>query len=342
MAAGLTQQDLASAQSQLQTLLNLQTQTQQQQIAAQQVPMEMTSQLLPYYQSLAEYQTPQEKMANLIAQEQVLKELGLGSYYQEPKTTQYNVFGSADTGYFAFNPSTGTVKQVVNPVPTSLTTKLDTSVQTVNNQKVLINNQTGDVIKVLGQTGTGDIDPNTLSKALSIASQFDNEPIVKNYNVIAEQVYANSTLGNTPTDDIARVYNFAKVMDPNSVVRESEYNTVQKYAQALFEAQGLKAKKVFDNAGFLTNEARNFMQNTLNSKLAASQKNYDNVFKEYGRRIENIGVDNGTDYLTNYSKAFKIPEAIGTYAKLEDGKIVRKVENGWEVVSPEEAMGIKW
>ena len=41
------------------------------------------------------------------------------------------------------------------------------------------------------------------------------------------------TLADSDTDDQALIYTFAKVMDPNSVVRESEYQTVQDYSQSL-------------------------------------------------------------------------------------------------------------
>jgi hypothetical protein len=69
----------------------------------------------------------------------------------------------------------------------------------------------------------------------SIAGAFDNEPIVKNYNTAQEGYQTISSIGvntKSPADDIAFIYAFAKIMDPNSVVREGEYNTIQKYAQS--------------------------------------------------------------------------------------------------------------
>lgn len=138
----------------------------------------------------------------------------------------------------------------------------------------------------------------------SIAGSFDNEPAVKTYQTIAQTVGTVKNLGTSPTDDIRRVYAVAKVFDPNSAVREGEYKTVQDYATSLLQRQGLKAKRVFDNSGFLTQEARTFINNTLQNELDSSQKSYDNVYQNYQRRIEDAKAGKGnslTNYQTNYS-----------------------------------------
>lgn len=53
---------------------------------------------------------------------------------------------------------------------------------------------------------------------------------------MAVNINTARTLADSGTDDQALIYTFAKVMDPNSVVRESEYDTVQRFSQSL--AQG--------------------------------------------------------------------------------------------------------
>lgn len=154
-----------------------------------------------------------------------------------------------------------------------------------------------------------------LGKVLTVADQFDGEQIVKDYNTTATQVTYIAGLGKAPTDDMARVYAFAKVMDPNSVVRESEYATVQQYAQAVLQGAGLKAARIFTNSGFLTDEARGFINKTLQSKLATQKKTYDNVYNEYGRRVDKItGQNDGTDYITDYSQGY---DTTGTLIKDE-------------------------
>lgn len=145
-----------------------------------------------------------------------------------------------------------------------------------------------------------------------IAQAFDNEPIVKEYNTIAQTFNALQNAGSTPTDDIQRIYAFAKVMDPNSAVREGEYKTVQDYATSLLQKYGLNSKRVFTNSGFLTDEARGFLSNTLQNRLASSQKAYDNVANEYQRRISDVQSGNFNS-ITNYSSAF--PSSTNTPAQ---------------------------
>lgn len=143
------------------------------------------------------------------------------------------------------------------------------------------------------------------TRVQGIAGQFDAEQAVKSYQIAAEAIDALKNAGTSPTDDQSRIYAFAKVMDPNSVVRESEYKTVQDYSQTLLQRTGFKLKRVFDNTGFLTPEARKYMEDTLDNRLASSRKAYDNIYSEYGRRIDKVtGGADGKDYLTDYSRAF--------------------------------------
>ena len=145
----------------------------------------------------------------------------------------------------------------------------------------------------------------TLSKVQTVSGQFDGEQVVKDYNTISQQVEAVRNAGVTPTDDIQRIYSFAKVMDPNSVVREGEYKTVQDYSTAVLQRFGLNANRVFNNDGFLTAEARKFLLDTLNKRLAVTEKSYKNIADEYGRRINKItGQVDGKEYITDYSKGY--------------------------------------
>lgn len=141
-----------------------------------------------------------------------------------------------------------------------------------------------------------------------IVNQFDGEPIVKEYNVITQGYqFASSLAGKTQrtsTDDQGLIYAFAKAMDPNSVVREGEYATVQKYAQSWAQAFGFKAERIFSNETFLSNEAVQNMIATINAKYQVSEQQYQNVYGEYNRRIEDAKSGQVTGSLTNYGAAF--------------------------------------
>ncbi len=152
---------------------------------------------------------------------------------------------------------------------------------------------------------SGGLDSLTAGRVDRIAGQFDNEPIVKNYNVVLEgKNFVQSIPSDTknPADQQGLIYAFAKAMDPNSVVREGEYATVQKYAQSWAQSFGFNAERIFSNSPFLSVEAIKNMKDTINKKYSAIQSQYNNLTSEYGRRINRVtGMGDGTDYLSNYA-----------------------------------------
>jgi hypothetical protein len=202
--------------------------------------------------------------------------------------------------------------------------KVATETVNVNGRTLLIDSQTGKTIRDLGVTsspsgssgsggggsGTGvlGLTNQQIDNISPLVTAFQNNDIVKNYNTIGENLNTVRTAGVTPTDDIQRIYAFARIMDPGSVVREGEYKTVQDYATSLLQRTGLKANRVFNNDGFLTDEARGFLLNTLENRFKASEKSYKNLYDETARRVNLIGnTDKGTDLLNNYGGAFVSP-----------------------------------
>lgn len=150
-------------------------------------------------------------------------------------------------------------------------------------------------------SGTGGLTPSQINTTVnSIAGAFDNEPIVKEYNTIKRNIDTFNNLGSSATDDIQRVYTFAKVADPNSAVKEGEYNSIEKYAQAVMQRVGLNVSRVFNATGILTPEARTAMQKTLQTSLDASQRAYSQVSSEYQRQVNDAYAGNPRQ-ITNYS-----------------------------------------
>ncbi len=156
-------------------------------------------------------------------------------------------------------------------------------------------------------TGGSGLTPGQINSTVnSITGAFDNEPLVKEYNTIKRNVDVYNNLGKSATDDIQRVYTFAKVADPNSAVKEGEYASIEKYAQALLQRQGLRVSRVFTSTGVLTDEARTAMGKTLNTNLSAAEKAYKNVESEYQRRI-NDAYAGKPAVLTNYAGTSTTP-----------------------------------
>lgn len=166
-----------------------------------------------------------------------------------------------------------------------------------------------------GGGGTGGLTPNQINSTVNqIAGAFDNEPIVKNYNVLAEgKAFADSISNSSqnPADQQGLIYAFAKAMDPASVVREGEYATVQKYAQSWAQTFGFNAQRIFSNSPFLSSQAIANMKATVNSKFQAAKQNYDNVYNEYQRQIQDAYTGQPRQ-ITDYSKAYNQPDQAGS------------------------------
>lgn len=137
---------------------------------------------------------------------------------------------------------------------------------------------------------------------------YEANAVVKRTATMAEAVsFADSLSIDTknPADDQALIYAFAKAMDPDSVVREGEYATVQKYAQSWADTFGFDVSRIFSNTSFLTPQARKQLKSTIRAKYAAARGQFENIRNEYGRQIERItGKPGGVEELPDFGAAF--------------------------------------
>jgi hypothetical protein len=152
--------------------------------------------------------------------------------------------------------------------------------------------------------------PKIYDKAASIVNQFDGEAITKKYNVVADgNNFAQAIDPNTKNaaEHQALIYGLAKALDPDSVVREGEYATIQKYSQSWLEAFGFNAQRVVNNQGLLTADAIKKVQGVIRDKFNSVDGQYQNLYSEYSRRIDAAtgSQGKGTEMLTDYSKAYK-------------------------------------
>lgn len=159
-----------------------------------------------------------------------------------------------------------------------------------------------------------------------IAGAFDNEPLVKNYNVVQEGYQTLSNIGTDTTnaaDDIAFIYGFAKIMDPNSVVREGEYNTIQKYAQSWASTFGFNAKRIYSNTNFLSKDAKDKMLQVMSTKYGTATNQYNNLRSEYQRQMDDARAGTPrtiTDYAGGFSSANQSQGGSGIVVRAPNGK----------------------
>lgn len=135
-------------------------------------------------------------------------------------------------------------------------------------------------------------------------SKYSTQPLVTNFATIQDGYNFAKNLSSTtknPSDDQALIYQFAKIMDPGSVVREGEYATVQKYAQSWKDAFGKSITQAINGTGFLSQTARENIKSTIESRYKASKASYDSLKSSTVSAINNLtGRQNGSEFLIDY------------------------------------------
>lgn len=150
-----------------------------------------------------------------------------------------------------------------------------------------------------------------------LADAFDSHPLVKTYNemqraaldvqALGKNIEANKGVAKAG-EDLQLVYMMAKAMDPESVVREGEYATAQKYLSSILQGVNYQASRFTKDtpSQFLTPEARKVVMDAVNRKYNANKTQYTNLKKQTIQKINDVkgdGSDIGSRLLTNYEGA---------------------------------------
>ena len=154
------------------------------------------------------------------------------------------------------------------------------------------------------KAGIAGFDSQAVNLATRIADKFDANVITKNFAKMAEAKTLVDSLSNTttnPADDQALIYAFAKAMDPDSVVREGEYATVQKYSQSWVKSYGKGIEQAINGTGFLSQQARENIKKTIESKYNAGKLNYDNFRNETASSMDSIAPGLSDMFLKKYN-----------------------------------------
>ena len=166
--------------------------------------------------------------------------------------------------------------------------------------------------KAQEDAANGILSPEQMKTANDVNKDFEAQPIVKSYNeglqsyMVLEDTLANGIDG---IEDIELVYNFMKAIDPTSVVRPEEFDTVASSGN-IFRGTAAKYNRYFGSGGILPEEVKQDLMRTARAGFEAKNAQYYNVKSEYAKRMENtVGTTNGADYLTAYEAAAPLTEA---------------------------------
>jgi hypothetical protein len=154
-------------------------------------------------------------------------------------------------------------------------------------------------------TGTADARSNT--RIDRIVSAFNAHPLVKEYNETqAQQGILHSVVNGkwSGPADMAAVFAFMKALDPNSVVRETEYANAAKSGNIFMGWAARFNGAVSPNGGFLSEQVRRDFLNTINARMEVKSKQYQNLRTQLSQRIDRIKAgapETGDEALVDYA-----------------------------------------
>ena len=168
----------------------------------------------------------------------------------------------------------------------------------------------------------GQLDYRTANAVIAQGNKFADAPIVKTYNALvsaANLINGVDAKSTNPADHQAIIYNFAKSLDPDSVVREGEYATIKKYSQSLGTKYKGEINQAVNGTGFLSEQAIKDIQKATANRVSSYTPQYDNIRKQTAGRINSIAGQNVADtVLLDFESGYQDPAALGVSEPNQD------------------------
>lgn len=128
--------------------------------------------------------------------------------------------------------------------------------------------------------------------ATKLRTEFNALPQVKEYQTVIRQY--GSALGTdpSPTGDQALITAYAKMLDPTSVVREQEFNTVAAGDSTVGQLYAKMSKEFgIDGGGMLRPEVRQRVRNEMQNLVESYNSTYNQARDQYRQFAETSGVN---------------------------------------------------
>lgn len=123
-----------------------------------------------------------------------------------------------------------------------------------------------------------------------LRSDFSALPDVKEYRQAIKSYASALKTENNPAGDLNLIYAFAKIMDPNSVVREGEAATVAG-GDTLYGQTVARLKKEMGADGSFRPEYREELRNELQTRIEELNRSYNTQRQQFERYAQDAGLD---------------------------------------------------
>lgn len=173
----------------------------------------------------------------------------------------------------------------------------------------------------------------TFDNTRSLKNDFASLPVVKGYEAIAPLLMQGLRAHEDATGDQTLLYRYAKVMDPGSVVRESEQDAAAKGAGYWDAAVANIKKQVgIEGGGALSPEIRQRLKRDMLQAAQEMGLSYRQARARYSRDAADNGIDPkyvvGPDAFEPYQKQF------AEYQNSLQGKLAQQSGRGVSSVTP--------
>ena len=121
--------------------------------------------------------------------------------------------------------------------------------------------------------------------------EFNNLPEVKTFRDVntSYKNIQNSAKAETPASDMALIFSYMKLLDPNSVVREGEYATAANATNIPGRIVTMYNKAV-KGTGLNANQRKDFV-NQAGSRFKVAEQRYGQIGKQYSSYATDMGID---------------------------------------------------
>lgn len=123
----------------------------------------------------------------------------------------------------------------------------------------------------------------------ALRSEYEKLPEVQNYKNIVPMVQSLKSAPDTPAGDLDYTYGIAKIMDPNSAVREGEFGLILDSRSPL--AKILGTTRVNFGASRLTPAVRQQLQALADNRAKQLETAYDTTRNQYALLAGKMGAD---------------------------------------------------
>ena len=137
-----------------------------------------------------------------------------------------------------------------------------------------------------------DISNTGFDNVRAMASDFSSLPEVKSYSTVIRQLSSGLTAQRNAAGDQSLIVSYARMLDPNSVVRETEFDTTAQADNTLGQTVArLQRELGMDGGGRLSDEARTRVLQEMRNLAVNYRRGYEGRLSDYSERARRAGYD---------------------------------------------------